>query len=155
MFTRRASAAAVAAVVTLFGANVVLNQDPNLKARVKTLEARVAKLESHHRVPAAAPLTETQPREGKFLVLVTITNKRFAEADPIGRGTFQDNIWWDSRYDLSQLKKPARAIKGVLEFRDLFGEAKFKINVTITEEVSAESEHISKGIGFTYNLEYK
>ena len=100
--------------------------------------------------PSAAPLSETNPKTDEFVVPVTIINKRYVEADPTN-GTDQNFLWWDSFYDFAHLKKKARAVKGELEVRDLFGEPMFMINVTITDEILPGGDHVSKGVGLDYN----
>lgn len=123
------AAAGIAAIVGL-GAFLQQPQQPvDLTARVAALEKRVGTLEQFHAAPAGAPAVETKPAVGEFIVPVTVTNKRYQPAD-IMNGVVQDAVWWDSTYDFSKLEKPARAIKGELEFRDLFDAPKFAHVVT-------------------------
>ena len=79
-----------------------------------------------------------------------ITNKRFQSSDPT-IGIYESSLWWDVKYKAVKLKKPTRAIKGVLKFSDLFGEVKFLINVTINDELSPNKEIYQQGVGFNYN----
>lgn len=144
------AAAGIAAIVGL-GAFLQQPQQPvDLTARVAALEKRVGTLEQFHVAPAGAPAVETKPAVGEFIVPVTVTNKRYQPAD-IMNGVVQDAVWWDSTYDFSKLEKPARAIKGELEFRDLFDAPKFALNVTITDPVPAHGEAKQEGHGFHFN----
>lgn len=99
-------------------------QGTDLVARVADLEKRVTSLEKECETRADTPATPQQPQPSESLVPVSLSNKVFQDADPIDRGTYQDAVFWDARYDFSKLSKATRAIKGVLEFSDLFSEAK-------------------------------
>lgn len=146
---KRIGALAAAAVVTVLGTSPVLQQNQDLDTRVAALEGRVAKLEALQ-APAAAPMAETKAGATEFNVPVTIANKRFRGAGAES-GSAHDSIWWDSRFDLSKLDKDARAIKGVLEFSDLFGESQVRVGFTINDPVKAASVHRSKGDGVSYD----
>lgn len=49
------------------------------------------------------------------------------------------------------LNKPTRAVKGLLEFTDLFGEVKFRIGLTLNERLEPGRPFTQRGIGFEYN----
>ncbi len=49
------------------------------------------------------------------------------------------------------LQKTTRAVKGVLEFADLFGEVEFRLKVTITDGMRAGRSIRKEGFGFEYN----
>jgi hypothetical protein len=50
------------------------------------------------------------------------------------------------------LDKPARAIKGVLRFTDLFGEQKFGLKWTLEKPITCtRTTYTDKGFGFEYN----
>ena len=142
----------IAALAAALGLVAVVIQGPqqpaaDLTARVADLEKRVATLEQFHKAPAAAaaPLAEGRPAAGEFLVPIVITNKRFDNSQ------IQNYVWWDATYDFAKLPKAARAIKGIVEFCDLFDAPKFQINVTITDPVPAGGKHRAEGVGFRYN----
>jgi hypothetical protein len=149
--------AIVTAVVAVLGIAFTLQQPrqpqqgPDLAARVAELEKRVTVLEKATEAPAGVPAAAKPAQVGEFLVPVTLTNKQYRDADPVNRGTWEDVVIWDARYDFSKLPKPARAIKGILEFSDLFGESKFMLKATINQPVARGGEHTSKGTGFRYN----
>lgn len=126
-------------------------QGPDLAARVADLEKRVTVLEKANEAPVGVPAAAKPTQAGEFLVPVTLMNKEYRAADPVNRGTWEDVVTWDARYDFSKLPKSARAIKGILEFTDLFGESKFMLKSTINEPVAKGGEHTSKGTGFRYN----
>lgn len=74
-----------------------------------------------------------------------VSKKRFRKFD------YEDNILLDISWDTSSLKKPTRAIKGVIIFSDLFGESKFEIRTTITDTLTPRVPYVEKGIGFKFN----
>lgn len=74
-----------------------------------------------------------------------ITNKRFEKYK------YEDNIWFDITWNASDLKKPTRAVKGILIFADIFGETKLQIKKTINEPLKPNSSMVEKGVGFKYN----
>ena len=146
----------LSAILILTAAAGTLKQQPespqqpaDLVARVTELEKRVAVLEQFHKTPPGTPMAETKAKKGEFLVPVEITNKRFHPMDILS-GSIDEYVFWDSRYDFSKLEKPARAIKGTLEFHDLFDERKFGQTVTITDPVDAHGEHKALGTGCKY-----
>ncbi|GAA6173728.1 hypothetical protein NBRC116592_33980 [Colwellia sp. KU-HH00111] len=75
----------------------------------------------------------------------TISNKRFEKQK------YDENIWFDITWDTSELKKPTRAIKGILIFADIFGESKFQIKKTINEPLSPNQPMTETGVGFDFN----
>lgn len=84
------------------------------------------------------------------IIRVTIENKRFQDTD-INRNIYEQAIWWDATYEAIGITKPARAIKGVIEFADLFGEVHFQVRSTINIPISPSKKVTEKGIGFKYN----
>jgi len=74
-----------------------------------------------------------------------ISNKRFEKYK------YDENIWFDITWNTSSLKKPTRAVKGVLIFADIFGETKFQIKKTINDPLSPNMPLTETGIGFEYN----
>lgn len=145
---------AIAAVV---GASaLVVPQEANLPKRVQELEqwkatadARIQALEGMLKAegkPAASAPADAAER----VLTVTITNKRFDPSNARG-GKFEDNIWWDAEYTAAGLQRPARSIKGVLKFCDLFGDPRFQVRVTIDDPIKPEGKLKVEGVGIEYN----
>lgn len=84
------------------------------------------------------------------IIEIIVTNKRFQDTDS-HRRIYREAIWWDAEYKAVNLKKPARAIKGVIEFADLFGEVHFRLRITIDEPISKNKSVKEEGVGFRYN----
>ena len=84
------------------------------------------------------------------LVKVKISQKRFDPSNP-NAGTYEDHVWFDCEYVPAALAKATRAVKGLLEFSDHFGEVKFRIQVTVNEPLTPGRSLVQKAIGFTYN----
>ncbi|MGE3970418.1 MAG: hypothetical protein AB7E78_03570 [Porticoccaceae bacterium] len=76
---------------------------------------------------------------------VTLLRKQYAKQD------YQDYIFFDIAFNPKGLDKPARAIKGVLIFTDLFGEQKFALKWIIEKPVTPGTVYTEKGSGFEYN----
>lgn len=79
------------------------------------------------------------------VVVVKLLNKRFAEQE------YEEFIWFDIQFTAEGLDKPARAIKGVLNLQDLFGEPKMRINWTIDQPTKPGQTLVEEGTGFEYN----
>jgi|TARA_Y100000780_G_C13587521_1_gene379338 hypothetical protein len=75
----------------------------------------------------------------------TVSNKRFEKFK------YDENIWFDITWDTSELKKPTRAIKGILIFADIFGEPKLQIKKTINEPLTPNHSLKETGVGFEFN----
>jgi hypothetical protein len=86
----------------------------------------------------------------KPLLIPTLTKKRFQKSD-FGHGIYEDAIWFDVSWDTSHLKKPTRAIKGVLILGDIFGESKLRLRWTINQPLTPGTSYTAKGVGFEYN----
>ena len=124
-----------------------------LEQRISDLEKEkiVLKKEIPKKIVKQEHLSDNKTEDLAYdIIEPTITNKRFQDSNP-SLGIYQEAIWWDVTYHAKNLKKTTRAIKGILEFTDLFGETKFKINVTINDKLSPNKELTQKGIGFSYN----
>lgn len=97
-----------------------------------------------------SPAAQTQPQQhdvlpGEGIISIKLLNKRTVKAE------YNENIWFDIEWTPIKLKKPARSIKGIIEFCDLFGEAKFRISKTITDPLKPGEPLTEKGVGFEYN----
>jgi hypothetical protein len=88
---------------------------------------------------------EVQKQNNKNILIPIITNKRYVKYK------YDDNIWFDITWNTDNLKKKVRAVKGILNFADLFGESKFRIKYTINDSLSPGNYHNEEGIGFEYN----
>lgn len=82
----------------------------------------------------------------KEIISVTLLKKNYAKQD------YQDYMFFDIDFQAIGLDKPARAIKGVLNFEDLFEEVKLRVKWTIDEPITPGGKHLARGMGFEYNL---
>jgi hypothetical protein len=64
---------------------------------------------------------------------------------------FQEYVWFDCVFTAVGLSHPTRAVKGVLEFCDLFGAPQFVIGYTLNEPLEPGKPLSVQGIGFDYN----
>lgn len=119
----------------------------SIEDRLAQLERRVEVLEEKNAVQLATapdlPPLPAPPEEP--LVALAVSNKRY---DP---GEYESHIWFDCVYTLSSRSKPTRAVKGLIEFADLFGDVKFRLHTTINEPLAPNRPLTQKGIGFSYN----
>jgi len=79
------------------------------------------------------------------IIEVRLKSKRYSEQD------YQDYILLNIDFTASGLDKPARAIKGVLNLNDLFGETKMRLRWTIDEPINPNQRVSVHGSGFEYN----
>jgi hypothetical protein len=98
----------------------------------------------------ASPSSQAQPKQNAVLpaeeiITIKITNKRY------DKGDYKEYIWFDVEWMPVKLKKPARSVKGILEFCDLFGDVKYKIGKTINLSLKPGEPLTERGIGFDYN----
>lgn len=119
----------------------------SLEERVAELERRLDLLEARAGVarPAGESDSPQQDLPNETLVKLSVSNKRYDHGD------YEDHIWFDCVYTLSQKSKPTRAVKGVIEFSDLFGEVKFRIQATVNDPLVPGIPLANPGIGFTFN----
>ena len=123
--------------------------------RQRYLTAKYGLALPRYEAPAAAPPVQVasgsaesvgaEPVEGEGIIEVKLLRKQFTEQD------YQEYIFFDFEYTASGLDRPVRAIKGVMQIQDLFGETKLPIGWTIDEPLSPGSRHVEKGKGFEYN----
>lgn len=112
-------------------------------AALSTASSKPIKLDS--------PSKETKSEKAeKPLLVPTLTNKRFQESD-WQRNIYEDAIWFDVSWDTSNLKKPTRAVKGVLIIGDLFGEPKLRLRWTINQPLTPGAGYSETSVGFEYN----
>jgi hypothetical protein len=77
---------------------------------------------------------------------VKLLNKHLTKQD------YQDFIFFDVEWHATGLTKAARAIKGILQLQDLFGQTKMKVNWTIDKPLAPGEVFVEKGTGFRYNM---
>ena len=97
-----------------------------------------------------SPRTVNDVNTSSSLIKPVLTNKRFQNSD-FSKGVYEDAIWFDINWDTSKLKRKTRAIKGILVLGDIFGEPKFRINMTINDPLIPGKNYTQQGIGFDYN----
>ncbi|KPW57774.1 hypothetical protein [Pseudomonas syringae group genomosp. 3] len=123
----------------------------SIEERLAEIERRLALLEVKDLPPLTKRNDTIELRESQeALIALTVSNKRF---DPTNTdlGVYEDHIWFDCSYTLKTGAKPTRAVKGELQFSDLFGEVKFKLQLTINEPLKPGVPLVQRGTGFTYN----
>jgi hypothetical protein len=95
---------------------------------------------------AAAPAAGDSDEKLREQILdATLLRKQYAKRD------YQDYVFFDVAFNAKGLDKPARAIKGLLKFTDLFGEQKFGLKWTIEKPIAPGATYTEKGSGFKYN----
>lgn len=118
----------------------------SMEERLVDLERRLALLEALDRSPST--LHGGLPARGaaeEQVVSVSLSNKRYDHGD------YEDHIWFDCVYTLSQDSNSTRALKGAIEFMDLFGEVRFRLQLTVNDPLSPGRPLANPGIGFTFN----
>jgi ribosomal protein L40E len=104
-----------------------------------------AKTESQEMQQGSAAQAVAGTDRATSMVLVEIQNKRFQ------KGEYEKYLWWDATYSSAGLTKETRAIKGVMEFADLFGEVQFRLKVVINDPMQPGKSLNAPGIGFSIN----
>lgn len=95
---------------------------------------------------AAPPAADDDDQKLREEILdATLLRKHYAKQD------YQDYVFLDVAFNAKGLDKPARAIKGVLWFTDLFGERKLALKWTIEEPIVPGITYTEEGGGFKYN----
>ncbi|MDY0956284.1 hypothetical protein SOM22_17030 [Stenotrophomonas rhizophila] len=118
----------------------------SMEERLADVERRLALLEARDReLPASQGALPARGAAEEQAVSVSVSNKRYDHGD------YEDHIWFDCVYTLSQDSKPTRALKGAIEFMDLFGEVKFRLQLTVNDPLSPGRPLANPGIGFTFN----
>ncbi|MEA9885240.1 hypothetical protein VDG05_12950 [Xanthomonas campestris pv. raphani] len=119
----------------------------DLEEKIAQIERRLALLEAGNGLPQLGQLIEPSPQEASKarLVSLSVSNKRYDHGD------YEDHIWFDCLYTLSQDSQPTRAVKGAIEFTDLFGDVKFVLKVTINDPITPGKPLAKPGIGFVFN----
>jgi hypothetical protein len=124
----------------------------DLKQKIAELEKRLEIVESalfssgKNVAPPEIPMTNRP----SSLIKINISKKKYSPVN-LDMGQFEEHIWFNITYLAGTLDKPTRAIKGALCFSDVFGETKFRLNVTLNERLDPNRPLLQEGIGFTYN----
>jgi len=132
-----------------------------IEKQVENLNSRLKVLEEASASPPDAPGSATtagasdsgstsSEDASREIITVSVENKRFQGSNPMA-DIFQDHIWFDCTYEPRGLTKPARAVKGTIEFADLFGELKLALQVTINDPVHPSRAFRQSGVGFEFN----
>lgn len=79
------------------------------------------------------------------IVKVQLVNKRFTKEK------YENYIYFDLSFSMANLSKPARAIKGSLNFTDLFDEKIMGISYSLDRPVNQGETFSENGTGFKYN----
>lgn len=95
--------------------------------------------------PDTSPREVTEKKIADEIISVKLSNKRLQKQD------YERLILFDAEFKAIGLDKPARAIKGVLCFNDLFGETKLRISWTLNDPIAPGGKITQKGYGFEYN----
>lgn len=124
-----------------------MDQPSEFEASLAALEARVAALEGGHPSQPQPPRAGSEDNDGDAtsIVRVQVTNKRF------DAGEFQSHIWFDCLFTAVGVAHPARAIKGTIEFCDLFGDPKLNIEHVISDRLEPGSSVSQPGLGIVFN----
>jgi hypothetical protein len=94
---------------------------------------------------SASDVRTSGPRPEDSILTVRLLRKR------LGKSGYEDFVTTDLEFKATGLDKPARAIKGVLTFRDLFGEEKLNLGWTIEDPIEPGQLFVTSGSGFEYN----
>lgn len=89
--------------------------------------------------------TDSDTERALSVVKVEVTNKR------LDKSGYSDSIWWDATYTLADGEKPVRAVKGVLEFADLFGEVQCQVRITVNKTLKPGEPVTTRGVGIDFN----
>ena len=115
-----------------------------LSGAIPAVSTAVAPEQGARSVPSSAA-SSSDREDSSRQVSVKLLEKRFSEQD------YQDYIWLTIEFVATGLDKPARAIKGVLNLQDLFGEPRMSLNWTLDEPIEPGETYVEKGSGFKYN----
>jgi len=123
----------------------------DLERRLLDLERRMSAVEGTSTATNSHAEQDVVSRSQSTELLVTeVSNKRLQYANH-NAGTFQDYLWFDCSFRLSEQSKPTQAIKGTFEFCDIFGDPKFLIEYTMNDGLAPGRPIFVQGIGFEYN----
>lgn len=95
--------------------------------------------------PSAAPKSDPMKDAAGQILAVEVLRKKESKIN------YQDFILLDLQFTATGLDRKARAIKGVLNFTDLFDEPKFHLTWSIDKPIAPGEVREEKGGGFEYN----
>lgn len=121
-----------------------MDQPDELVERVASLEARVAALESKIVANTAFPPAQDESAAAG-IIQVQVTNKRY------DAGEYQPHVLFDCVFTPVGLTRATRAVKGLLEFCDLFGAPRFVIGYVLNDRLEPGKSLNQQGIGFEFN----
>jgi hypothetical protein len=105
-------------------------------------------LDMRRNEPISAPVPAGEsagPQVEDSIVTVKLAKKNLT------KNGYEDFVRTDLVFTASGLDKPARAIKGILSFRDLFGEQRMALRWTIDDPLAPGQTIATSGSGFEYN----
>lgn len=88
---------------------------------------------------------QAKPSVADTILTVNLLGKRRTKQK------YGEFIFFDLDLIAEGLDRPARAIKGVMKFTDLFGEAKVHVNWTLDDPVTPGATIVQRGVGPSYN----
>lgn len=94
---------------------------------------------------AATPTAGESKELREQILEVTLLRKRYVKQG------YSDFVSFDITFNATGLDKPARAVKGVMLFTDLFGEEKFGLRWTLEKPIAPGASYTEVGSGFDYN----
>jgi len=112
---------------------------PSISAKDETTQSITRKTSE---TPTGAVTKEKIANE---VISVHLSKKRFEDRD------YEDRIAFDVEFKAIGLDKPARAIKGVFNLHDLFGEIKLRLGCTLNKPIEPGGKIHYTGWGFDYN----
>lgn len=105
--------------------------DNDFGDRIARLEARVEALEQRGSVPVSGLEGHATRPTAPPVIAAFVKSRQVIPAD-MNQGRFFDFMLFDIDYVLSNdVEGPATAAKGILQFADMFGEAKLNMEITI------------------------
>ncbi|MEA3486195.1 MAG: hypothetical protein U9R20_00880 [Thermodesulfobacteriota bacterium] len=107
------------------------------------------KIDTSSQTPSNKEINTSPVAVGKKLeddiISVKLVHKDFTKQE------YQEFIFFNLQYTASGLDKPARAIKGLLNLNDLFGEKKLVLRWTIEKPIKPGESIEKKGQGFKFS----
>lgn len=125
----------------------------DLERRVAELERLVGAKGDEPNGVAASPDAQKPSAaadRATCLIQLGVTNKRYQPTN-YDAGVYQEAMWFDCSLTLQPGARPTRAVKGALEFCDVFGEPRFVIGYTVNDTLQPGRSHHVSGVGFDFN----
>lgn len=132
------------AIATMEGTLALLEQRGlSAKYGLPTMPAIAASNQQSATRPAAKATAKVKAQDE--IVVATLLGKRLSEQK------YEKMVVFEIEFVATNLKKPARAIKGTLNVNDLFGEKQMGIGWTIDRPLSPGERMVESGQGFKFN----